>query len=112
MVLTRQANVFITSSLFELWARLAFFLNIEQRSEVLACNGKGSLLPENLGSHHTANFLGDRTTRNIEILPLIPHASDQIQPLDLFTFALMKQISSASRFNRLSNPQSNKMIHG
>jgi hypothetical protein len=41
---------------------------------------------------------------NIEVLFLIAHASDQVQPLDLLTFAMMKQTFSASKGNRLVNP--------
>jgi hypothetical protein len=40
----------------------------------------------------------------------MPHASDQTQPLDLLTFALMKQRYSASKFQRLENPQSNQVV--
>jgi hypothetical protein len=48
--------------------------------------------------------------RLVKFMFLIPHASDQIQPLDLLTFALMKQGFSASKFNRLVNRQSNKAV--
>ena len=41
---------------------------------------------------------------------LVQQGFDQIQPLDLLTFALMKQRFSASKFDRLSNPQSNKIV--
>ena len=46
----------------------------------------------------------------MKVIFLFAHASDQIQPLDLLTFALMKQRFSASKFDRLSNPQSNKIV--
>jgi hypothetical protein len=65
---------------------------------------------DGLGSHHIDRFLAECKTRQIDVLFLIPHASDQIQPLDLLTFALMKQGFSASKFNRLLNPQSNKVL--
>jgi hypothetical protein len=51
------------------------------------------------GSHHTDRFLEERKTRKIDVLFLIPHASDQIQQLDLLTFHLMRQGFSASKFN-------------
>jgi hypothetical protein len=68
------------------------------------------LLIDGLGSHHTDRFLAECQTRQIDVLFLIPHASDQIRPLDLLTFALLKQGISGSKFNRLSNPQSNKVV--
>jgi hypothetical protein len=37
-------------------------------------------------------------------------ASDQPQPLDLVTFASMKQTFSGSKFNYLVNPQSNELV--
>jgi hypothetical protein len=39
-----------------------------------------------------------------------PHASDQIQPLDVVSFAMLEKCFSASKFRRLSNPQSNKIV--
>jgi hypothetical protein len=109
-VLTFQANAFMTTALFELWAATVFFPTVERRRQDLAYGGKALLLLDGLGSHHTAKFLTECETRGIEILPLIPHASDQIQPLDVLTFAMMKQTFSASRFNQLANPQSNKVV--
>jgi hypothetical protein len=41
---------------------------------------------------------------------LVPHASDQIQSLDLLTFALMKQRFSNSGSSRLHNAHSNKPV--
>jgi hypothetical protein len=109
-VLTFQTNAFMTSALFELWATTVFFPTVDRRRRDLAYDGRVLLLLDGLGSHHTAKFLSECETRKIEILPLIPHASDQIQPLDLLTFAMMKQTFSASKFNQLANPQSNKIV--
>jgi hypothetical protein len=87
-----------------------FFPTIEQRRTDLAYDGGLVLLMNGLASHHTERFLEQCETRQIEILFPIPHASDQIQPLDLLTFAIMKQGFSASKCNRLVNPQSNKVV--
>jgi hypothetical protein len=65
---------------------------------------------DGLGSHHTEHFRAKRAARNIEVLFLIAHASDQLQSLDLLTFAMMKQTFSASKVNRLMNLQSNAVI--
>jgi hypothetical protein len=104
-----------TAALFELWAATVFLPTIEQRLPDLAHDGRVVLLMDGLESHHTSRFLAECKTPQIDVLFLIPHASDQIQPLDLLTFLLMKQGFSASKFNRLSNPQSNKVacsVHG
>jgi hypothetical protein len=65
---------------------------------------------DGLGPHHTDIFMAESQTRQIDVLFLIPRASDQIQPLDLLTFALMKQGLSASKFHKLENSESNKGV--
>jgi hypothetical protein len=115
VTLTSQANAFMTTALFELWATTVFFPPIEQRRLDLAYHGRVVLLMDGLGSHHTDRFLAECKARQINVLFLISHASDQIQSLDLLTFALMTQSFSASKPNRLSNPQSNTVacsVHG
>jgi hypothetical protein len=108
-MLTFQTNAFMTTAFFELWAASVVFATVERRRQDLACDGRGLLLLDSLGSDHTAKVLRECEARKIEILPLIPHASDQIQPLDVLTFLLMKQTFSRSRFNQVANPQSNKV---
>jgi hypothetical protein len=110
VTLTSEVNTFMTTALFELWATTVFFPTIEQRLLDLAYDGIIVLLMDGLGSHHTNRFLAECNTRQIDVLFLIPHTSDQTQPLDFLTFALMKQGFSALKFNRLSNPQSDKVV--
>jgi hypothetical protein len=110
-ILTFQTNAFMTTALFELWAITVFFPTVERGRQDLAYDGRALLLLDGLGSHHTVEFLRECEARKIEILPLIPHASDQIQPLDVLIFALLNQTFSASRFNQLANPQSKKSVH-
>jgi hypothetical protein len=92
-------------------ARAVFFPTIEQRRTDVAYDSTIVLLMDGLGFHHTDRILAEYKTRQIDVLFLIPHASDQIQPLDLLTFVFMKQDFSVLKFNRLANPQSNKVIH-
>lgn len=110
VMLVSQVNAFMTRALFELWATTVFFPTIDERRRELAYHDKIILLMDGLGAHHTDKFLADCTARNVKVIFLVPHASDQIQPLDLLTFAVMKQRFSASKFERLSNPQSNKIV--
>jgi hypothetical protein len=42
---------------------------------------------------------------------LVGRASDQLQPLNLLTVAILKQTFSASKLNRLMNRQPIKTIH-
>ena len=110
IVLTSQTNAFMTTALFDYWATTVFFPTVDHRRRDLAYHGKALLLLDGLGSHHTPKFLEDCAGRQIEVMFLVPHASDQIQPLDALTFSLMKRAYSASRFRRLSNPQSDKIV--
>jgi hypothetical protein len=100
----------MTTVLFELWATTLFFPTIEQRHLGLAYNGRVVFIIDGRCSHKNYRFQAECKPRPNDVLFLIPHASDQIQPLDLLTFVLMKQGFSASKFNRLLNPQSNKVV--
>jgi hypothetical protein len=95
---------------FELWATTVFFPTIEQRPRDLGYQDKALLLMDGLGFHHTEQFLAECSVRDIELLFLIAHASNQLQSLDALTYAMMKQTFSASKFTRLANPQSNKVV--
>jgi hypothetical protein len=108
--ITSQENAFMTRRLFELWGTEVFFPMIEQRRNDLNYQGKVLLIMDGLRSRHTDCFVQQCTEGGIEVLFLLPHASDQTQPLDLLTFALMKQPYSASKFKRLTNPQSNQLV--
>jgi hypothetical protein len=110
VTLMSQANASMTTALFELWATAVFFPMIEQLHTDLAYDGRVIFLMDGLGFYHTGRFLAECKTRQVDVLFLIPHTSDQIQPLDLLTFAFMKQAFSASKFNRLANQQSNKVV--
>jgi hypothetical protein len=55
-------------------------------------------------------FLQTCASQDIDVLFLFPQPSDQTQPLDVLTFALMKRHFSGSRFSRLENPESNRLV--
>jgi hypothetical protein len=65
---------------------------------------------DGLGSHHTDEFLQTCAGQDVDVLFLVPHSSDQTQPLDVLTLALMKRHFSGSKFSRLENPQSNRLV--
>jgi hypothetical protein len=104
--LASQENAFMTTRLFELWAREVFFPAVAQRRAEFEYTGRAPLLLDGLGSHHTDEFLQTCARQGIDVLFLAPHSSDQTQPLDVLNFALMKRHFSGSRFDRLENPQS------
>jgi hypothetical protein len=105
-----QPNAFMTRSLFHLWADRVFFPTITERRAKFSYEGKVVLLMDGLGAHHTDEFLQECEARNIDVVFLVPHSSHQTQPLDVLTFALLKQRFSNSKFERLANAQSNKIV--
>jgi hypothetical protein len=105
-----QANAFMTSRLFEVWAERVFFPAVEERRNEFTYTGKVVLLMDGLGAHYTERFLQDCQERNIDVVFLVPRSSDQTQPLDFITFALLKRGYSSSRFGRLTTAQSNKLV--
>jgi hypothetical protein len=110
VVLASQENAFMRSSLFELCASKVFFPTIKTRRREFSDDRPAVLFRDGLGSYHTDTFLALCSDRNIRVIFLIPHASDQTQPLDFLTFSVMKQRFSASKFDRLTNLLSKKVM--
>jgi hypothetical protein len=94
----------------QLWTKTVFFLTIDQRRRDLSYQAKVLLLMDRIRSHPTEQSQAECAARNIELLFLIAHASDQLQPLNPLTFAMMKQTFSTSKFHRMMNPQSNQVV--
>jgi hypothetical protein len=105
-----QQHAYMTGALFEEWAREVFFPAVEQRRAVFNYDGKVLLLMDGFGAHHTDAFMDECRRKNIKVVFFVPHASDQLQPLDLLTFGMLKKKFSGSKFNRLTNPQSNTVV--
>jgi hypothetical protein len=110
VAIVSQENAFMTSSLFEMWADTVFFPSIDERRRDLGYQGKVVLLLDGLGAHNTERFHRACQVRGVDVILLVPHASDQTQPLDLVTFATLKLRYSASKFTRLTSDQSNKVV--
>jgi hypothetical protein len=110
VMMAQQDHAFMTTLLFQLWADEVFFPSIAARRLELDYTGRVLVLMDGLGSHHTEAFTSRCHDEGIEILFLVPHSSDQCQPLDLLTFAILKRSFASSRFHRLRNPQSNKIV--
>jgi hypothetical protein len=100
----------MTTHLFELWAKEVFFPAVAQRRAEFGDTGRALHLLDGLGSHHTDEFLETCASENIDVLFLVPHSSDQTQPLDVLTFALTKRHFSGSRFSPLENPHSTRLV--
>jgi hypothetical protein len=110
ILVASQTNAFMTTVLFQKWAEEVFFPTIEDKRKRKDYQGPCILVMDGLGCHHTDRFLEECQDRNIYVIFLAPHSSDQCQPLDLVTFALLKRYFSQFTFDRLPSAQSNKII--
>jgi hypothetical protein len=100
----------MTTRLFEPWAGEVLFPAVAERRIQFGSTGMAMLLLDGLGSHHSDEVLQTCANQDIDVLFLVPHSSDQTQPLDVLTFALIKRRFSGSRFSRLENRQSNRLV--
>jgi hypothetical protein len=106
-----QSKPFMTVSLFMIWADQVFFPTIEDSRVRTGYQGPALLILDGCSSHHQVEFLDECEHHNIYVLFLIPHSSDQCQPLDLVTFGLLKRYFTQFTFDLLPNSQSNKAIN-
>jgi hypothetical protein len=100
----------MTSGHFKSCLIAVFASTIEECRQDLAHDNKAFPLMDGLGSHHTDQCLTIWPIRNIAVLVLFSHTSDQIQSVNLLTFVPARQVFSASKFNRLENLQSDKVV--
>jgi hypothetical protein len=59
------------------------------------------LILDDLTAHHTKAFFSEARDRNIYPIFLVPHSSDQCQPLDWVIFGIMKRLMSGGQFRLL-----------
>jgi hypothetical protein len=110
LLMVSQPNAFMTTVLFEKWADEVFFPSIEERRRRTGYQGPCVLVLDGPGSHHSDAFLAECEDRNIYVIFLVPHSSDQCQPLDLITFALLKRYFRAFSFDQFETKQTNKVV--
>jgi hypothetical protein len=100
----------MTSRLFELWAVVVFFPAVGERRRTFGYEGKAILILDGLASHHTSLFEEQCRARDIELVFVVPHSSDQTQPLDVITFAVLKGHFASARVARVNTEQSTKIV--
>lgn len=105
-----QPHAFMTTILFEQWAREVFFPEVTQRRLNLGYEGEALLIMDGLGAHHSETFLSECREHNIKVKFLVPHSSDQTQPLDLVTFGILKRSLNRSAINAAITIQANQVI--
>ena len=105
-----QEHSFMTSKLFLKWANEIFFPYVDAKRAEMGYDGNALLILDGLPAHNDPIFRQQCEEKRIKILFLVPHSSDQTQPLDLVTFSLFKRYYARSTFNQMISAQSNQMI--
>lgn len=90
-----QENGFMTKNIFRKWMSDVFIPFVRRKKLKYEYDGKTVLLMDGLRAHAAvAEELEEALTgENIKVIFLVPHTSDQTQPLDLGIFATQKSIS-------------------
>jgi hypothetical protein len=110
VTLPSQENAFMTKRFFELWAREVSVQAVAERLVRFGYTRMALLLLDGLSSYHTDEFLEIWASESIDFLFLVPHSSEQTQPLDVLAFSLMTRHVSGSRISRLENAQPNRLV--
>ena len=110
VLFAHQKNGFMTTTLFEYWAENVFFEEIESKRTIYDYQGPALLILDGFKCHHSEKFILECNDRNIYTLFLVPHSSDQYQPLDLVTFGVMKKNYPKMSFRRFETKQSNQIV--
>jgi hypothetical protein len=71
---------------------------------------KAVLLLDGVNPHLSQEFRELCAQNKVEILEFVPQASHILQPLDLVTFSILKNRMNHDTFDRLENPQSNRLV--
>jgi hypothetical protein len=99
----------MTTRLFVKWAEKVFFVAMEERRTRTEYQEPALVILNGCSSHHPVEFLQACDARNIDVLVLVPHSSDQCQPLDLVTFGLLKRSFGQFTFDAVKSAPSKKV---
>lgn len=105
-----QEHGFMTTKLFNQWAKQIFIPSVEELRQKENYDGPAILILDGLSAHHSDDFLELCKDNNIIVKFLVPHSSDQCQPLDLVTFALVKREFTKKGFEQFNTYQSSQVI--
>ena len=98
---TSQENGFLTAELFKYWLHTCFFPELNQKRETFQYFGPACLIMDGFKGHTKAyEELKDIfAENNVKVIFIPAHSSDQIQPLDLLGFNLLKLAKNRSNIS-------------
>lgn len=107
--IVRQSKGFLTTSNLKQWFDKIFIPELQLKRLKYNYNGTCLLLMDNFISHLQIMDIIDFDQYNIKVLFIVPHASDQLQPLDLNVFGNQKRQNSAIKNEKFLTSQTNRI---
>ena len=107
--IARQSKGFLTTSNLKRWFEKIFIPELKLKREKYNYYGKCLLLMDNFISHQQIMDIINFEEYNIKVLFIVPHASDQLQPLDLNIFGNQKRQNSAIKNDKFLTSQTNRI---
>jgi hypothetical protein len=86
-----QENGFITKSTFDLWVRTVLIVCFAGKRHVMNYHGPALLLLDGCTAHTLERVDAELRANGINVKPIPPHSSDQVQALDLGIFGTFKR---------------------
>ena len=105
-----QENSFMTMKIFEQWGEKIFFPHVDAKRKEMNYGGQALLIMDGLAAHHSPSFCEECAKHGVKILYMVPHSSDQTQPLDLVVFGRFKNFYSRCTNENMISNQSNQII--
>jgi hypothetical protein len=94
-----QENAFINMGIFEDWFKDTFVPEVQRRRQLYGYTGTAFLIMDNCTTHAGQDYEALALANQIEPIWLPPHASNQLQMLDLSIFGITKR--KIARVNQL-----------
>ena len=96
-----QENGFLTAKLFKYWLFKSFFPDLEKKRDDYQYYGPACLIMDGFKGHYKAyeDIKNVFSENNVKVLFIPPHSSDQVQPLDLLGFNLLKLTKNKSHIS-------------
>lgn len=82
---------FINTNSFAYWLRTVFYPHIQKLRKLYSYTGQAILIMDGYKAHELALDQQDLINNNIKVHYLVAHSSDQMQPLDIGVFGIMKR---------------------
>ena len=85
---------FLNTSSFRYWMDNSFIPHVRNLRKQFQYDGKAILIMDGFIGHHNGLETLDLSNEKIDVHFLVPHSSDQLQPLDVSIFGSMKRFAS------------------